>query len=415
MKILYIGPIPPENGGIKSGGVATYCWELANQAQKAGFEVAILTHLKKEPVQSPIHIIGWPHHNILQKIFIGFYEMSRSGRIKDWRGYLRLRDWLIVYYKRYILRSLLSKIKPHIVHVGQLLDPATISLGLIQPCPPIVVTDHGIGMAIEGGLQKEYGVSSDYNKTFRQILKSVDKVVCVSNFARESLLRLVGEDNGGENFAQKARAILNPIDVEKFLFLKREHAKQALNLQDKPVILFVGVHLPFEKKGLGILLEAFSVDDYLRQQAIALIISDANTCSKVEEIAQQYGINALTVEAVSRTVLSSYYNAADVFVMPSKLEGIGLAYSEALLAGVPIVGFHKSVEELQSQLGLYIGEKFDANVEGPVELAQKIRHVLERKIDRESLRRAVVEHLSWGVKFKEYEELYRHLTSKARS
>jgi len=36
IRILYIGPTPPEFGGKESGGVATYCWELATQASKYG-------------------------------------------------------------------------------------------------------------------------------------------------------------------------------------------------------------------------------------------------------------------------------------------------------------------------------------------------------------------------------------------
>jgi len=91
------------------------------------------------------------------------------------------------------------------------------------------------------------------------------------------------------------------------------------------------------------------------------------------------------------------------------LEGIGLAYYEALLSGVPIIGYHKSVEELQSALNLYIGEKYNSEFEGAVELAEKIKKVLDMEINREALRKAVIEHLSWKVKFREYGELYDSL------
>ena len=42
MKILQIGPIPPEIGGKTIGGVATHVWNLATQLFQCGHQVAIL-------------------------------------------------------------------------------------------------------------------------------------------------------------------------------------------------------------------------------------------------------------------------------------------------------------------------------------------------------------------------------------
>ena len=42
MKILQVGPIPPEIGGKTVGGVATHVWDLSRHLAKRGHEVAVL-------------------------------------------------------------------------------------------------------------------------------------------------------------------------------------------------------------------------------------------------------------------------------------------------------------------------------------------------------------------------------------
>ena len=54
MKILQVGPIPPEVGGRTTGGVATHAWELSINLAKSGHEVAILADNFPNPPQSPI-------------------------------------------------------------------------------------------------------------------------------------------------------------------------------------------------------------------------------------------------------------------------------------------------------------------------------------------------------------------------
>ena len=41
---------------------------------------------------------------------------------------------------------------------------------------------------------------------------------------------------------------------------------------------------------------------------------------------------------VSEDVLNSFYKRADLFVLPSLFEGYGMAYAEAIVRGIPVIG-----------------------------------------------------------------------------
>ncbi len=402
-RILYIGPIPPEYGGIKSGGVATYFWELTNYAHQAGYDVHLLTHLTKRCADYPFDIISWPKDNFLLKTLKALLQATRPTNSNIFLRYFGLKQKLVILYKRQVMKKLIDDLKPDIIHVAQIFDPVVFSILSLHSRPPLVVTDHGVGMVLEGNLIEEYQLPPN-PELWGALIKAVDRIVCVSRFAKEALLH----HTNSFAYEQKMFAILNPINEEKIKFYDKLNAKKKLNLPNLRTILFVGVHLPFEKKGLGVLLKAFAEDECLKKNTTLLIVADPGTCIRIQRIIKGDLVNIHTIQAPAQN-LDDCYNASDVFVMPSKLEGIGLAYYEALLSGVPIIGYHKSVEELQSALNLYIGEKYNSEFEGAVELAEKIKKVLDMEINREALRKAVIEHLSWKVKFREYGELYDSL------
>jgi len=162
---------------------------------------------------------------------------------------------------------------------------------------------------------------------------------------------------------------------------------------------------------LDILLTTISKDEYLRNNCRLVVVTNEEGKVFADKFFAEQGLDGLTFVSLQREALVKAYNAADVFVMPSRQEGIGLAYYEALLAGTPVVGFYKSVQELERELGIYIGEGFNAATEGPKELAEKIKKVLGMQVDRQTLRKAVVEKLSWEVKFQEYDRVYRELAA----
>jgi glycosyltransferase involved in cell wall biosynthesis len=255
-------------------------------------------------------------------------------------------------------------------------------------------------------MHKLYGVT-EKARLFERVTESARRaqyVVSVSEFSRTSFL-----DAFGLPEHSNIKAILIPVNPDRVSLLDKNEAKEFLGLEGKPVLLFCGVHLPIQRKGLDILLTTISEDEYLRNKCKLVVVTSKEAKVFADRFFTQQGLDGLTFVSLPRETLVKVYNAADVFVMPSRQEGIGLAYYEALLAGTPVVGFYKSVQELERELGIYIGEGFNAATEGPKELAEKIKKVLRMRVDRQALRKAVVEKLSWEVKFQEYDRIYREL------
>ena len=415
MRILYIGPIPPEVGGKTSGGVATYCWELAQEAFKKGYEVYIMPSgnslLKIEDhvlVHLPIFHSTRKLYKYLRacKAYLT-YEKKLKSLI-----FLSFREKVRTSYLAYRLDRVVQLVKPDLIHVLHILDVANFALGCIDSSPPIIVTEHGVGLLYQYEMHKLYGARTRA-QLFKRVMESARRAQCivsVSEFSKASFLDVFGVPEHGN-----IKAILNPINPDKVPLLDKAEAKKLLGLEEKPVLLFCGVHLPIQRKGLDILLTAISKDEYLCNKCKLIVVTNKEGKVFADKFFTRQGLDGLTFVSLPRETLVKVYNAADVFVMPSRQEGIGLVYYEALLAGTPVVGFYKSVQELECELGIYIGEGFNAATEGPKDLAEKIKKVLNMRIDRQALRKAVVEKLSWEVKFQEYDRIYREVLTEATS
>ena len=106
----------------------------------------------------------------------------------------------------------------------------------------------------------------------------------------------------------------------------------APRLQDGPAqFLFVGQGL--QRKGLHHLLRAWRNVDPARARLTLVCYS---IDPGIAEMARQPGVELLGRQ--DRSALDAIMQRADVFIMPSLIEGFGLTYLEALAAGCHIVG-----------------------------------------------------------------------------
>lgn len=125
--------------------------------------------------------------------------------------------------------------------------------------------------------------------------------------------------------------IPNGIDNRIFKPISKEVARTILNLpQDKKIILFVSDSLQNKRKGFHFLLEAIQQMDQDN-----FVVCGVGRKSK--EIAES---NVRHLGAINdERLMSVIYNAADVFVLPSVEDNLPNVIVEALLCGLPSIGF----------------------------------------------------------------------------
>ena len=118
-------------------------------------------------------------------------------------------------------------------------------------------------------------------------------------------------------------------------------ARHALGLGDGPVLLFVGRIQPL--KGVDVAVQ--SLAELGRRDAILLIVGGASGEEGEKELAHvralidELGVGGQVrfVEPQPHHILSTYYRAADVVLVPSRSESFGLVALEAAACGTPVV------------------------------------------------------------------------------
>ncbi len=121
----------------------------------------------------------------------------------------------------------------------------------------------------------------------------------------------------------------------------RSGARFALGLGDHPVLLFVGRIQPL--KGLDVAVRALAALD--RRDAVLVAVGGTSGpagdqhLAEVLAMARDLGVHdrIRLVEAQPHHLLSTFYRAADVVLVPSRSESFGLVALEAAACGTPVV------------------------------------------------------------------------------
>lgn len=211
---------------------------------------------------------------------------------------------------------------------------------------PYVVTAHGGDinkMAQKGGAIREYT---------EKILRNADQVIAVG----EELARTIEKEFG----VPRGVITVMSMGIDRTVFTKPADKKQAavqLGMDtSKTNFLFVGNII--RNKGVIELVQAFKKiqANAPNQAALYLVGStkDANFTSEVKELAK--GVADIHfIEPMPQQELAKYFGAADVFVLPSYIEGLGLVALEAMSCGTPVIasdvgGLHYMLAEGAGEL-----------------------------------------------------------------
>ncbi|MGA4516679.1 glycosyltransferase [Solibacillus silvestris] len=193
---------------------------------------------------------------------------------------------------------------------------------------PYIVTAHGGDinkMAKKGGQIREFT---------EKILQSADHVIAVGEELAATIETTFHVENDKISVMSMGidRTVFNKADH------KKQHAKELGMDPDKTNFLFVGNII--REKGVTELVRAFNkVTESLPQKAALYCVGstkDSNFTSKVKELARD-NTSIHFIEPLPQQELARYFQAANVFVLPSYIEGLGLVALEAMSCGTPVI------------------------------------------------------------------------------
>ena len=165
----------------------------------------------------------------------------------------------------------------------------------------------------------------------RGFYDTCDRVLAPSEMTKQRLIE-------GYGVQTPVTVIPTAIPAPPYVLARPAETKQEFGLPpDARILLYVGRLAP--EKNLDLLLRSFALITAQTNDTYLILAGSGKSRGALENRARSLGIHRRTRFAgfLGRTKLDPLYQAAEVFVFPSKTETQGLAVGEALAAGVPCV------------------------------------------------------------------------------
>jgi glycosyltransferase involved in cell wall biosynthesis len=171
----------------------------------------------------------------------------------------------------------------------------------------------------------------------KKALHNADRILSISGYTRDRLLK--------EQNLDPAKISLLPCTFEASRFNiapKPAYLLEKYGLKpEQPVILTVSRLAAVERyKGYAQILEALPQIRQAIPNVHYIIAGKGDDRPRIEQLIAQLGLQDCVTLAgfVPDEQLCDYYNLCDLFAMPSKREGFGIVYLEALACGKPVLG-----------------------------------------------------------------------------
>lgn len=273
---------------------------------------------------------------------------------------------------------------------------------------PLVSTFHTLARvkAETGDLEPDRRVDAE-----AEVIGCSDAILASCVAEADQLIELYG--------ARPERVEIVPPGVDHAVFSPgdRRGARQVLGLGEHPVLLFVGRIQAL--KGLSVAIEALAaLED---QRAVLVVVGGPSGLDGPDELdraralvdALGLGKRVRFVEPQPHHMLSTYYRAADVVVVPSRSESFGLVALEAAACGTPVVaaavgGLVSLVDH--GRTGFLVDDR------DPASFAANIERVLDDPASAASLSTtaaAGARRYTWSITGARLRRLYADLTARS--
>ncbi|MEH6403902.1 MAG: glycosyltransferase [Sneathiella sp.] len=208
----------------------------------------------------------------------------------------------------------------------------------------------------------------------------------------------------GHHMRQAVKAvIINGIDTHKFTPNVVSNPRQKFGLSEQDYVIGTAGRMVFEKNQ-ELLIRAFAK---LPGNAHKLLIAgEGELKPRLENLVQELDIKQNVTFLGHVSDMPDFYNALDVFVLPSRKEGLPLSLLEAQSCGVPVIATDVGgvKEAVCHQTGSIVPEGDVAN------LIQTLQAHVRRDGGLDLSRNFVLKTASQDKMFRKYDQIYRELT-----
>jgi glycosyltransferase involved in cell wall biosynthesis len=297
MHIAWLGKKSPFCGNV------TYGREVTNSLLDRGYQVSFLHFAQEEADEGT-----WSG---CQEVSLPFLYKSQVYTIPSPKA------------TKVLMRSL-KQLRPDIVHASLTLSPLDFLLPEIceELDIPLVATFHPPFDGKRRNLKS--GTQLFTYQLYAPFLARYDRVIIFSQLQRNFLVRLGVPP-------EKLAVIPNGVDVHKYS-PGSSHLKSQFNARR----LFVYQGRIATEKNVEALLKAWKQSDLGESSKLLIVGNGSLSASLIPFYGEEYGISWLGFVADEQRRID-ILRAADVFILPSLLEGLSLSLLEAMSCGVACV------------------------------------------------------------------------------
>ena len=257
----------------------------------------------------------------------------------------------------FVTKAVTQGIKSKVViisHINLLVVGYIIKL--LSPNTKLVLLAHGIEVWDEPTFLR------------RKMLRQCDGIWCVSNFTKQKI------SNYLKTSSNKVHVLNNCIDpfLNTDYTIKNKQLLKKFNFNQDDIILLTLSRLSSKElyKGYDHVLAVFNNLTKYFPTLKYLIVGKYDDVEKkrLDEIIAKYGIENKVIFSgyIHDDEIANHYGIADVYVMPSKKEGFGIVFIEAMYYGLPVIAGNKDGSSdalLNGKLGIMVNPDSEQEIE----------------------------------------------------